>query len=499
MIEFLNPFLWGLALSLIPILLYFYKTLTKKKLILPTLRFIKEEEKSRAIRINIEILKVLLRIMIISLIVIIFSQPLISKSKSNETFILLDTTYSAKDNFDNYLSFLREYLSNLPSSEKVTIIDLSGTKIYGKREEILDKLKLYLPVVGKLDKRIFQELKGKEVILLSDGQKNIIELLEKENIKITLIKFPFSIPNALVNITSWKRIGKIESKIEIIPKEKVIAEISLIDNKKEKRILSLEISTRKVFEIKLTNDEGIAFLNTRLISDKKTNNFVEALYFFDNTVNLIADKEDHIIIEKALETLGIKENKNSKYSILVSDFVNVDKLRNTIVIPKNENSKILLKNENLFLKKKAEKNIEEYKFSYMPLGLINEFNLPSGVRVIGTGNKAIIVYDAIKNNAVIVGIPNYKSPYFPIFLKETMEFLMLDSKTIEKLPYQYSPKTNILVTDSNVVIFKTPEEEICETINYESKRNFLNENELTILLFLLLLIIMSTERIVSSL
>ncbi|MGC8871140.1 MAG: BatA domain-containing protein, partial [Brevinematia bacterium] len=385
MIEFLNPFLWGFILSSIPIFIYLYKRITKKTLILPTLKLIDEKEKSKGVRINLEILKVILRVIIISLIVLIFSQPVISRIKTNQTFILLDTTYSAKDNFNKYLSFLREYISNLPSGTEITLIDMSGTKISGTKEEVLDKIKTYHITIGKLDKKVIEELKGKEIILLSDGQKNFLELLNQENIKFKLIKFPFSIPNVEVNIIPWKKIGSPEAKLEIIPKEKTLVEISLT-GEREIKLSSMELSSRKVIEIKLTNSEGISFLNVKVIKNLKTNNFVYPFYFFDNKINLVAEKEEYNFIEKALNSIDIKVDKTSKYSIIVSDFLNADKIRNSVIIPKKENSKIIFRNKNLFSKGengKLNNKIEKYNFTYLPIKPIKELNMPENVRLVG--------------------------------------------------------------------------------------------------------------------
>ena len=54
MIELLNPFVWALSLSLIPVLIYLYRFYSRKKYIFPTLKLVSESD-SKKIKHNLTV------------------------------------------------------------------------------------------------------------------------------------------------------------------------------------------------------------------------------------------------------------------------------------------------------------------------------------------------------------------------------------------------------------------------------------------------------------
>lgn len=501
MVEFLNPFLWALAFSLIPIFIYIFKLTTRKVYILPTLKIIEESQKTKGISINFEFLKLLLRVLIIVLVVLIFSQPILSQGKKDKVFIILDTTYSAKNNFDKYLAYLNEYISSIPSYIWVKIVDLTGNEIVGNRDEVKDKLKFYIPKVSKMDKgivsRFSKDLLGSKVIVLTDGQKSFLDLLDEVGIKGYELKiFPFTLPYGSVKFSLWKRFGsEIEVQYDVNVKEESVFEMFVVYQEKSKMLMSSRISDRKVGEVKVSKlGDGIAFIKGILISQNKTNEFIEPVYFFDGRVNISESKNE--TLESALSVIGITNDRNAGIKLVISKFVNVDNLRNSIVIPYDSDSKIIVNGENIFGTGRSGSFIrKEYKFNTFCLISASNVNVPSGVEVYEVDKKPVLIFDKVRNNIVLLGKLNYQDINLPWFLKEVFDVFFVGSKVEFVYPYEFYQDDTISYSNNVYRILLTPDEEISEIVATSQIEGESKKNIIPLLLFCIFAIVVFSERL----
>ncbi|MEN2998618.1 MAG: BatA domain-containing protein [Brevinematia bacterium] len=507
MIEFLNPFLWGLVLSLIPILIYLFKFITRKTYLLPTLKLIEESKKARGISINLELLSVVLRALMIALIVLIFSQPLLSDKKKGEILVILDTTYSAKANFNKYIKYLKEYITSISENTYIRVIDLSGNEIVGIRKEVEEKIRFYVPRVSKLEDRVIKRIqdysKKADVIILTDGQKSFLDALEKVGVKGKVITFPFALPYGSVKFHIWKKFGSaIEFKYEINTEEECFAEILLEFNKNSKVLLSSKVNGRKVGEMKVNAvGEGMGFIKSILSNSKGTNEFVEPVYFFDDNVEVIPSEEIGNI-NSALKSLGIKTSRNSRYKIVIGKTVNSDTLRDSIIIPYDDKSRVIVRGESIFTygDNNGSYEVKEHNFSTISIIPFTNFRIPAEIEVYGVNGNPIAIFDRSRNNIILLGKLNYSDIELPWFIKETLELLLVDSKVEFVYPYDVD-SANVSEGDGKLKILLTPNEEVSEVIKSNSKdedKVLKKENWITLLLFCIFAIILLTERIISA-
>ncbi|MCX8029625.1 MAG: hypothetical protein N2712_06485 [Brevinematales bacterium] len=489
--EFINPFLWGLLLSVLPILIHIYKLVTRKTFILPTLKIIEEDSKSKGFSINIQFIKTALRVLIIILIVLIFSQPILPTKKSNGTIFIIDTTLSSKNNFSLYINYIKEIVPS--ANSPIYIYDPSGNVIFGSKKEVIDKLKSYLPSVGDFTAELLKEIqdlsKNKEVIVLTDGQKEFIDKLQEANIKeFRIIKFPYSFPNGKIEFSIWKRFGNnIEIKFEIETSEECLSEILLI-GKERKTLFSSVVNGRKVGEITIKGNYGFSFLKGILIKDKKTNEFIQPIYLLNNTLNTATEDNK---IQNILLSLGI-ETGFSEITLSSRNIFNSDTTRNTIFIPSENTIKIIVRNQNILSTKKGKNQTKPIPyFSTTPINTFTNLNIPNDITLYGH-IKPIAMYDEKRNNLIILGTLNYDNPDVAWFIKEAIELLLIDTKVKFVSSLQSS---NIIKSNEIFYILEIPNKEISEIINtnsYENKRN----NNLPTILFIILAIAMTLERLI---
>lgn len=503
MFELINPFLWGLAFSLIPILIYIYKLVTRKTFILPTLKVIKEEKKSIGPNINLEILKTLLRVLMITLIVFIFSQPIISyvQDEKKSRLILVDTTYSSKNNFYSYIRYLKEYLSSLPQEEKIVILDTSGIEIAGIRDEVREKLKSYLPKLHKIDSKFLMRVKelsrNRKTIILTDGQESFINPIKGLGVEdFKIVKFPYSIPYGTVRFSIWNRVGRtIDVKYEIVTKEECLAEIILLSANRSKLLFSSKTRGRRVGEISVEGDSGFAFIKGILISSHKTNEFMEPIYFFDERVEIVSS-ERITNLEMAFKSLGFEVRRNSEVKVVIAKNLNSDVLRNSILVPSDYNAKVLVGGQNIFANTTQDRTIKmvDY-FSMTSIFSFTNLNLPSGVEIYGYKGTPVAAYDSRNNNLILLGLLNYQDPNLPWFIKEVTELLLVGTKYTFEEDKMPSVETNITSLDGKYLIFRTPEDEISDIVDDISDQR-LESVGLGLIAFILLVAVMVLERVI---
>ncbi len=512
MLEFLNPFLWGLSFSLIPIIIYIYKFSRRKNVILPTLDLLEENKRSRGFSLNVEFLKLFLRVLMIVIIVLIFSQPYIYENRKDKILVILDTTYSSKGNFESYLRYLKEYLVSIPSGKIVKILDLEGNEIVGTPKDVMEKIKFYFPKVGKIEKNFFSKLSQvageSEVIVLTDGQKSFVDNLNKFGIKGKIVNFPFTFPYGKVSFSIWKRVGsEIHVNYEVDVREECLFEVFLDVGNSSKMLLSSVVFGRKVGEMKVNSStEGIGFIRGILVNGFKTNEFVEPVYFFKGGFDLVLECSNAKFIENALKVLDFYVTKGSRYKIVVGNIVNSDNFRDSIIVPCSPESKIFLRGSNIFSSKGGytttyeSGNTTTRKFNFSSFSILpyTNFFVPLGSEVYEFGNTPVFVYDRDKNNVLVLGEFNYKDYEFPWFLKEIIEFLFVYSKTEIIYPYGEFASRVVSISDNKYRVLIVPDEEISSVIEssfYGEKKRY---NFLSFLLFAVFVIVVIVERIIST-
>lgn len=501
MIEFLNPFLWGLLFTVIPVFIYLFRFLTKKSYVLPTITILEEDKKTRGLSLNVEVLKLVLRVLMIILIVLIFSQPFVSKREGNQIVFVIDNTFSARDNFNKYLNYIKEYISSVPDDKLIRIIDFDNNEIIGYKREIIDKLRYYYPKIGKFNESFFSKLKefyASDIFVLTDGQKNVVDAIKKFNLNVNLVKFPYSLPNGMVNFSIWKRFGsEIEFKYEIICDEKSFVEIFAQRDENVIMLFSSEIVGRKVGEMKVSASvEGLYFLKAVLVNDFGTNEFIEPIYLGDVGFNLILD-ENFKQLETAFRVIGIKQSGG--YNFVSKRFVNVDNIRNSIVIPYDENSKVIFKGVDI-LRKGGRINVglKNVNISSLPISFLKNLYIPEGVEVYGIANKPVFLYDRVRNNVIVLGYLNLYSDELPWFIKEIVEFLLVDSKVKTLYPYGLDFVKFVDYQDGIFSLIKVPPEEIEKIEHIDGTSKFKETNIIPIVLFWILLFVMIVERVLSK-
>ncbi|MCS7299544.1 MAG: BatA domain-containing protein [Spirochaetia bacterium] len=503
MIEVINPFLWGLAFSLIPIFIYVYKLITRKTFILPTLKVIKEEKKSLGFNLNIEILKMLLRALIITLIVFIFSQPIISNVQDEEksNLILIDTTYSSRNNFYSYTRYLKEYLSSLPQEEEIIILDTSGIEISGIRDEVKEKLRLYLPRVSKIDSKFLKRVKelssSKRIIVLTDGQESFVKSVKDLGIQnFQIVKFPYSIPYGTIRFSIWNRVGRIvDVKYEIVTKEECLAEIVLLSANRSKLLFSSKVEGKRVGEVSVEGGNGLAFIKGILISSHKTNEFIEPIYFFDERVEIVSS-ERITNLEVAFRSLGFEIARNSEVKLIIAKYLNSDLLRNSILIPSGYDAKFLVRGQNIFSSPNQDRSIKmvDY-FSTMSIISFTNLNLPNEIEFYGFNGTPVVAYDSRNNNLILLGLLNYQDPSLPWFVKELTELFLVGTKYSFEDNMLHSIETNITGVNVKYLIAKTPEDEISGLVENISGQ-VSDRISLGLVVFILLVGVMVLERVI---
>lgn len=503
MIEVINPFLWGLAFSLVPVLIYIYKLITRKTFILPTLKVIKEEKKSLGLSLNIEILRVLLRALIITLIVLIFSQPIISsvQDKGKSKLILIDTTYSSRNNFNSYTRYLKEYLSSLPREEEIVVLDTSGVEIAGTRDKVIEKLRSYLPKVSKIDSRFLKRVRelsnGRRIIVLTDGQESFVKSVKDLGIQsFEIEKFPYSIPYGAIRFSIWNRVGRtVDVKYEIVTKEECLAEIILLSAKKSKLLFSSKVEGKRVGEVSVEGGDGLSFIKGILISSHKTNEFIEPIYFFDERVEIVSS-ERISNLELAFKSLGFEIDRNSEVKLVVAKYLNSDLLRNSILIPSGYDAKVLVRGQNIFSGSSQYRSIKivDY-FSTMSIISFTNLNLPNEIESYGFNGTPIVAYDSRNNNLILLGLLNYQDPSLPWFVKELTELFLVGTKYSFEDNILHSVQTNITGVNVKYLIAKTPEDEISGLVENIPDRES-DRISLGLVIFILLIGVMVLERVI---
>ncbi|MFN4244976.1 MAG: BatA domain-containing protein [Brevinematia bacterium] len=508
MLEFLNPFLWGLLFSLVPIFIYIYKFSTRKTFILSTLKLLTEDNKSKGISINVELLKLFLRILIIMFIVLIFSQPFISKDVRKNILIILDTTYSSSANFEGYIKYLKEYLKSFPEDKFIKIVDLEGNEIVGNRKEVMDKIRFYFPKVGSIRRDLIKRLvpfsKNSEVLILTDGQKSFIDVLDEFGIKGRIVTFPFTLPYGKINFYIWNRVGnQVEIKYEVDVNEECLFEVFGDYGDYSKMLLSYKIFGRKIGELKITSttNHGICLVRGILINSSKTNQFIEPIYLFDGGFDLILDcSYFKRFLEASLGILGFYVSKSSGYKIVVGKVVVSENFRNSIIVPCDSESKILFRGKNIFSGvSKARFSIKEINFSSFSLVPFTNLSIPEEAIVYGFGNVPVFIYDESRNNIILLGSLSYRSDELPWFLKEIIEFLFIYSKFEFVYPYGETIFGYVgFQKGSKYKLFITPDEEISDVAKNRTYEEVRNNKFISAILFVIFVIIMIAEKIFSS-
>lgn len=497
MLEFLNPFLWGLTFSLIPVFLYFFRFITRKTYLLPTLKIIEEKGKVRGININVEFLRIILRVLMIVIIVLVFSQPILPEGKKEKVIIIVDTTYSTKANFEKYLKYLSEYILSVPSGRLIRVVDVSGNEISGSRDEVKERMRFYFPEVGRLKEDFLERLveagRDSEVIVLTDGQRSFLSVLEKAGIKAKVVTFPFTLPNGRVKFSIWRRVGDvIDVKYEIVAEEECYSEVGVEFGGVFRVLASSKSKGRMAGEFRVSAPgEGMGFVKGVLVSSRGTNEFVEPVYFFDGRVEIIS-RSNFTVVEKAIESIGMRRGA-SKYKIIMEDFVNSDNIRNSIILPLGERSRLVVGGEDVFFGRDGiKREIREYNFSFLPIVGFTNVSAPRGIEVFGVSGKPILLFDRVRNNVIVLGVLNYRDVSLPWFFKELFEFMLVGSRVEFLYPWEKVRRSDAEKEGKHVVII-TPEEEISELTKVEDEPGFRN-NVITLILFCLFVVIAVLER-----
>ena len=498
MIEFLNPFVWALSLSLIPVLIYLYRFYSRKKYIFPTLKLVSESEKAKWLNINAELLKLFLRMLIIANVVLIFSSPVITAKKEDSIVFFIDNSYSSRYNFDNYLSYLRNTLKEYPNNVKVFVFDNSGNFISGSPGEVIEKLKYYYPKVKEYSRSALENAlstaSGGRIIFLTDGQGSFWDLVRSLGIKNydSVVLSSFSL-DARAYIRIWNRLMRdVEGEIEVYSKSNCNVEVVLSNSGVERIIMSSQVVGKKIFYIKFTNPfEGISVLKVLLFRDAATNEFFVPITSVKK-LSLNVTEEERKFFLASLFSLGFTNSvgKGNDLSISVLNSGNLSLFRNSVIIPKSSEAKFLYKGRFITFHTNYIGDYVRsinYFFHSLPIStrLFPSF-VPEDSWVVRLGSTAVGLYFGDGNNFLVFGNLNLYDSSLPIFLKEAFEFLLIDSKFLTNTGlYNYDGTLSVL-----------PEEEISdvEFMGQTSARANNKFNFVSLLLFVFLSILMVIER-----
>jgi len=525
MIEFLNPFVWALSLSLIPVLIYLYRFYSRKKYIFPTLKFVSSNEKTRWLNINVELLKLFLRVLIVATIVLIFSSPIISTKKDDNVIFFIDNSYSSRYNFDNYLSYLRRALKEYPNNIKVFVIDNSGNLISGSPKEVIEKLKYYYPDVKEYNKSalrnalntgVLSTALGGRIVFLTDGQRSFWDFVKSLGVKdYESVIFPSFSLDARAYIRVWNRLTRdVEGEVEVYSKSNCSVEVVLSNASSERIIMSSQVVGKKNFFIKFTNPfEGISILKVLLFRDTATNEFFVPITSVSK-ISLNVPEEEKKFFLSSLYSLGFTNSvdKGNDFSFSVLGSGNLSSFRNSIIIPKSPEARFLYRGKFItFYTNSVGDYVKSVNYTFHSLPIATRFFpsfVPEGAWVVKSGSTAVGLYFEDENNLLVFGNLNFYDSSLPIFLKEAFEFLLIDSKLVTNTSITNTSITNTSITNTSITntslynydgtFSMVPEEEISdvensEGMNAEKSGSF---NFISLLLFVFLCVFMVVERYV---
>jgi len=515
MIEFLNPFVWALSLSLIPVLIYLYRFYSRKKYIFPTVKFVSSNEKTRWLNINVELLKLFLRVLIIATIVLIFSSPVISTKKEDSIIFFIDNSYSSRYNFDNYLSYLRRALKEYPNNMKIFVIDNSGNLISGSPKEVIEKLKYYYPDVKEYNKSalrntlntgVLSTALGGRIVFLTDGQRSFWDFVKSLGVKdYESVVFPSFSLDARAYIRVWNRLTRdVEGEVEVYSKSNCSVEVVLSNASSERIIMSSQVVGKKNFFIKFTNPfEGISILKVLLFRDTATNEFFVPITSVSK-ISLNVPEEEKKFFLSSLYSLGFTNSvdKGNDFSFSVLGSGNLSSFRNSIIIPKSSEARFLYRGKFItFYTNFVGDYVKSVNYTFHSLPIATRFFpsfVPEGAWVVKSGSTAVGLYFEDENNFLVFGNLNLYDSSLPIFLKEAFEFLLVDSKFV----------TNTIITNTSIIntsfynydgtFSMVPEEEISdvESSKEMSTTRSASFNFISLLLFVFLCVFMVVERYV---
>jgi len=520
MIEFLNPFVWALSLSLIPVLIYLYRFYSRKKYIFPTVKFVSSNEKTRWLNINVELLKLFLKILIIATIVLIFSSPVISTKKEDSIIFFIDNSYSSRYNFDNYLSYLRRALKEYPNNMKIFAIDNSGNLISGSPKEVIEKLKYYYPDVKEYNKSALRSALGTSllstdlggrIVFLTDGQRSFWDFVKSLGVKgYESVVFPSFSLDARAYIRVWNRLTRdVEGEVEVYSKSNCSVEVVLSNASSERIIMSSQVVGKKNFFIKFTNPfEGISILKVLLFRDTATNEFFVPITSVSK-ISLNVPEDEKKFYLSSLYSLGFTNSvdKGNDFSFSVLSSGNLSSFRNSIIIPKSPDARFLYKGKFItFYTNSVGDYVKSVNYTFYSLPIATRFFpsfVPEGAWVVKSGSTAVGLYFEDENNFLVFGNLNFYDSSLPIFLKEAFEFLLIDSKLITNTSITNTSITNTSIINTSLYNYDgtfsmVPEEEISdvensEGMNAEKGGSF---NFISLLLFVFLCVFMVVERYV---
>jgi hypothetical protein len=515
MIEFLNPFVWALSLSLIPVLIYLYRFYSRKKYVFPTVKFVSANDKTRWLNINVELLKLFLRVLIVATIVLIFSSPIISTKKEDNVIFFIDNSYSSRYNFDSYLSYLRKTLKEYPSNTKVFVIDNSGNLISGSPKEVIEKLKYYYPEIreynkgalrGFLGTSLLSTAPGSRIIFLTDGQRSFWDFVRSLGVKdYESVIFPSFSLDARAYIRVWNRLTRdVEGEVEVYSKSNCSVEVVLSNASGERIIMSSQVMGKKNFFIKFTNPfEGISILKVLLFRYTGTNEFFVPITSVSK-ISLNVPEEEKKFFLSSLYSLGFTNSvdKGNDFSISILGSGNLSSFRNSIIIPKSPDARFLYKGKFItFYTNSIGDYVKSVNYTFHSLPIANKLFpsfVPDGTWIVKLGSTAVGLYFEDENNLLVFGNLNFYDSSLPIFLKEAFEFLLVDSKFVTNKSITNTSITNTSLYNYDGTFSMIPEEEISdvESLREMSTTRSASFNFISLLLFVFLCVFMVIERYV---
>ncbi len=514
MIEFVNPFIWALPLSLIPFIIYFYRLSVRKPIILPTLKLIRKDDKIKFLSTPSFLVQTILRFLIVAMIVMIFSQPVLKKNSEHEYLVfILDTTYSSRNNIEKYIQVIKDQITLHPYAKEIRILDASGTEIRSDLNQIPNKLSAIKLRLSHIEKSFLSNIskilpENSKIFVLSDGQKSFLELIEKNGIKnYHFIKFSPSVVEGYVKYNNWTKILTNSSfHLFVSSKSNSRLIVELMDRKLEaKKIFESSLIGEKEFYISSGSLDlgGLYFIKSSLVGKLGTNNFYFPVYFSRDLVfHVNVPKELEKPIISSFKVLGINFDRkilDKSFNFIVAPKVNTDEFKNSIIFPYGENPVITTHGKFIKLIRtntsiKIEPNVNLQILSINPKSYYyfpyNEVDL----NTLGYKGIPVALFDVERNNIIFLIEINEKDLTLPIFIKDIVEFMLIDSiVTYTNIMETDSQISEIRVEDKRFYIF-TPEKS-------EFSENFLDRNittesntNLSMYLFILLVLLLHLER-----
>ncbi|MEJ5284552.1 MAG: BatA domain-containing protein [Brevinematales bacterium] len=263
--RFLNPFfLYFLPIAFIPMIIYLIEKIKRKKIVFSSLELLEEilKDEKKKFQLNI-FLKQLIKVLILALIILSFSNPIIEKGSDFSNFaVVIDPTLSMAD-FDirEIINFLREkgvkkfYFGNKEIEEKI---------IYEKNKDLIN---------------LINSIPENKIVLITDGQKSNFKNINYSRKDLTILLLKHTNTNYFFK--------NIEIFPEILTKGSELY-IKAILNSKEELPIFVYLNDKLIYEERtkilekfLIPDQSILLTKNRLTIKFNTNDFQ-----FDNEINL---------------------------------------------------------------------------------------------------------------------------------------------------------------------------------------------------------------------